>query len=533
VRLPLAVALFLALHALLALASTGRVRTTDEYMALFQSLSLLERGSTAVPQAVQVGHFYGKLDPRGEPRAPYAPGHALAAAPWTALGRSALARASGVPPEASDLAIGFAATLSSAAFSAAAAALALALWRRLGVPERPATLAALALALGTPLLSYGGWFYSEPLSAAVLVGAALALFGGGGASARVASADTPVGSPDTAGGTPDSRPDTPVTLSRAVAAGLLLGAAVWVRPTQLIAFPAFALALLVRDGRRSLPGLTALGLAFAWGPLAYLAYNHAIFGSAFDFGYPDAAEGGRRLNEFSTPLLTGLSGFLVSPGKSILLFAPPLLFAWAGLPALARRDRGLAALSVAAPLAYLLFYARFAQWEGGYCYGPRYLVPALALACLPLGPALADAGARGRRALLGLALAGCLVQAIGLGTSFLEDQRRRDPRGGTTYYDAEWRYRWGHAPIVSQAGLALAYAASAAPAPLGKGFDRWPLFLEKGGVARGTCVAIALALAASGLMGALGIAQRLRGAAVSDVAEGVARPSPGDAGAHG
>ena len=111
-----------------------------------------------------------------------------------------------------------------------------------------------------------------------------------------------------------------------------------------------------------------------------------LFGSPFAFGYPAVAEGAKRLNSFATPILAGLYGFLLSPGKSIFLFAPPAILALAGLRALWRRDRGLATVAVLLPLADLLFFCKYSQWEGGYCVGPRYIVPALVLLCLGLGP---------------------------------------------------------------------------------------------------------------------------------------------------
>src|SRR5688572_2897730 len=105
--LPAPVFLFLLLTGLFALTSTGRVRTTDEIMTLFQAESLVLHRTTAVPQAERIGHWYGERDRAGAPRAPYAPGHALASTPGYVVGRFVLARLPGVPAEAGDLLIGF------------------------------------------------------------------------------------------------------------------------------------------------------------------------------------------------------------------------------------------------------------------------------------------------------------------------------------------------------------------------------------------------------------------------------------------
>src|SRR5258708_31713904 len=64
--------LFLALTFLFLVTSSGRVRTVDELAVNFQGQSLITHGTTAVPQAVAAGRFYGKLDRQGQPRAPYA-----------------------------------------------------------------------------------------------------------------------------------------------------------------------------------------------------------------------------------------------------------------------------------------------------------------------------------------------------------------------------------------------------------------------------------------------------------------------------
>lgn len=93
---------FLCLNCFYLLTSTGRVRTMDEYLTLFETESLVLRQSMAVPQAVAAKNFYGKYDRNQQPRAPYPPGHALAAAPWYAAGRYALARLPGVPADGFD-----------------------------------------------------------------------------------------------------------------------------------------------------------------------------------------------------------------------------------------------------------------------------------------------------------------------------------------------------------------------------------------------------------------------------------------------
>ena len=459
--------LFLLLNFLYLITSSGRVRTIDEVTVDYQAESLVTRGSTAVPQAVQAGTYFGKADAAGNPQAPYGVGQALLVAPWYVLGRLLRAVAPGIPPQARDLALDTVLTSSSATFSALAAALVFLLLVRQGIHERPALAAAFLVALATPLFAYSSWFFSEPLAAVLLLGAAFSLF-----------------SEDAA---------TPPSWRRAAWGGLLLGIALWVRPAHAVAISVFLLGLLVRHRRRSLLPIAGVTLIAGLLAAACLWRNEILFGNAFDFGYPSTAEAGRPLLTFENPLTTGLFGFLFSPGKSVFLFAPPVLMALPGVIYLWRRDRGLAVVAGLTPVAYLLFYSRYTLWEGGYCFGPRYLVPAIPLLCLGAGALLQEAGAKTRRLALVLGLFGFLVQIVCMSTSFLEDQ------AGGAYYDEHWHYRMSYAPLVSQSARLIHYLFSADPAPLGRGFDRWFVFLAKGGVSH-TTIGVALFLQVFGFL---------------------------------
>lgn len=464
--------LFAAFQFFYLFTSTGRVRTPDEYNTLYTTESLVLRGSTAVPQAVQLHNFYGRYDLHGQPRAAYPPGQALLCTPWYALGQYLLARLPGVPADDTDLVVAFSSCLSSATFSALTVTFFFLLLVGIGIPSRASLFAAAMVGLGTPIFAYSGWLFSEPLSAAIFVGVALLLFGRG---------------------------HEPITLPAASIAGLVLGLATVVRPTDVLAIPVFAVALLVRDGRPALRAASVLCAMSAIGMVALLSHNALLFGGPFQFGYPATAEGAKRLNTFDTPLVKGLYGFLLSPGKSIFVFAPPVILALAGLRRLWKLERGAATVAMLLPSMYLFFFARYTQWEGGYCVGPRYMVPSIVLLCLSLGPLLAEdaapfsvAGIK-KIALLLLVL-GAFVQCVSLATSFMEDQA---PRG--RYYDASWTYRLSYS-LSGQIHLLWKYLGSVEPARLGLGWDRWFVFLHKGGVSATT-----LALLALGMLTGLGI----------------------------
>jgi 4-amino-4-deoxy-L-arabinose transferase-like glycosyltransferase len=449
--------LFLALNFLFLITSSGRVRTIDEVSVDLQAESLALHGNAAVPQAEALGTFYGKRDRWGQARAPYGTAQAVLVLPWHFAGRILRAVLPGIPARSKDLVLDAVVASSSGTFAALAAALAFLIFCRLGIDVKRALWAALVIALATPLFAYSAWFFSEPLVAALLLAAALALFTGEAA--------------------------VPISWKAAAIAGIFLGVALWVRPSHLIAAPVFFVALLLRDRKKGLTAAFTLAVVVGIFGGAYLVRNQIYFGNAFEFGYPDVAEGGRHLNTFRTPLATGLFGFLLSPGKSVFLFAPPIVLAIAGLRRLWRRDAGLAVVAAGSPLIYLLFFARYTQWEGGYCVGPRYLVPSLVVLCLGLGPMLAEASPRVRKLAVILFASGMFVQMISISTSFLEDQATG------SYYDAQWNYRMEYSSVTQQERLLLHYMTTSQPAPIGLGFDRWFVFLGKAGVSRGLLAA--------------------------------------------
>ena len=476
----LAVWVFATFQFFYMLTSSGRVRTADEYNTLYTAESLVLRGSTAVPQAVQLHNFYGRFDLYGQPQAAYPPGHAALSAPWCALGQYLLSRLPGVPAMAHDFMVGFSSSLSSSTFSALVVALFFLLLASIGASVRASLLATMLLGLATSIFGYSAWFFSEPLSAAIFMGAALILF---------------------------RRPGEPIALGPAVVAGLILGLATWIRPTNVLAIVIFALAILVRDGKRALRSAAVMCAASAIGVATLLFRDARLFGSPFDFGYPTAAGGVRIENSFDTPIATGLYGFLLSPGKSVFLFAPPLILALAGLRRLWKLERGVAALAILFPLVYLFFYARYAYWEGGYCVGPRYLVPAIPMLCLGLGALLASPTTPFRRPAFLVLVLGAAVQCISLATSFLEDQA---PARGH-YYDAHWHYRLNYS-LNGQIQLFWKYLTHGQPPTLGLGWDRWFVFLHNGGVSAVTLAILASLMLAGLAISITGLARSVRSA---------------------
>jgi hypothetical protein len=192
-----------------------------------------------------------------------------------------------------------------------------------------------------------------------------------------------------------------------------------------------------------------------------MEWNAHRFGDAFQLGYDwkETIKGEPR--PFGGSLLRGLAVLLVSPGKSIFLWAPCLLLALKHM----KEDR---AIAIAGAFGLLVF-AKYMFPEGGYCHGPRHLVPILPLLLLP--------AARGfsRPALIATVILGASLNLIASSVSYLEDQSMNEDFTRRVYYERDdsvpeglpWNvYRLGYAPQVS-----LVKTLADSPGTPGTGLD--------------------------------------------------------------
>jgi hypothetical protein len=120
-------------------------------------------------------------------------------------------------------------------------------------------------------------------------------------------------------------------------------------------------------------------------------------------------------------LLEGLDGLLISTGKSIFLYSPPLVLGLIGLGSWWRTRRGDAILLLSIAASLILPVAVLPRWHGDPAWGPRRIVPLVPLLLLPAGLWL-DANwrilSRARRAAVAtLVAAGVFVQILGISFS--------------------------------------------------------------------------------------------------------------------
>jgi uncharacterized protein YqhQ len=161
-------------------------------------------------------------------------------------------------------------------------------------------------------------------------------------------------------------------------ASLAMGLAILTRASMVIYLPGLAYLLWRRapKGRRW-QWLVVAGSGPALAIAALLYHNYYRFGTLFRTGYE--GEG------FTTFPLTGIVGLLVSPGKSVFLFAPPMLLSAILWPRFRRRQAVLARTILFMTITALVYYGAWWAWHGGWVWGPRFLVPLMPLWCLAWG----------------------------------------------------------------------------------------------------------------------------------------------------
>jgi hypothetical protein len=244
------------------------------------------------------------------------------------------------------------------------------LLRRFEVTGGGALAGTVMLAFATPLWIYARDLFGEPLFTAALL-TTFYLLGGGGAAAS--SRQVMLGGIATSVGILTRVSFIP--LAGIFAAYLVFASRARGRAVrQALVYVGF-----------SLPGIVVLGLL-----------NHVRFGSIFTTGYHTAFDKG-----FSVPLADGLVWNLVSPYRSLILYAPAVLLCIFGVRDFMKKHRADLWLIIAVTVYVFIVYSAWWAWHGGWCWGPRFLVPIIPLL---LVPGVAGLSRRGRW-LAGLAIA--------------------------------------------------------------------------------------------------------------------------------
>ncbi|HEU4431733.1 MAG TPA: hypothetical protein VFT98_23445 [Myxococcota bacterium] len=389
----------------LSLLHRGHFMSTDELGMFFQTKSLAEELSLAVPARVHMA-FRGR-DARSYSQ--YVVGQALIAAPLYSLGKALtrglgeraqrtlagpVGRSSwqGEPPVGAGA---FSVLFYPALVAGALAGVFFLFERRLGASVSAALLASLALAFCTHALLLGTLFLQHGAEALLALAAFFFWhrYRGSGAARDV-------------------------LLGACCAAALFnVRAAAALNGVALAGYLLFALAERARAERdparlaRAL-GSAALPVAVSFG--FYVAMNWLKWGSWLD---------SPQLEERSTlgaDPRAALYGFLLSPGMSVFVYSPPLLLAPFAFAPFWRRHRAEAIAVLALFLTTLAFYSTYELWTGLFsCPGPRYLFTATVFLLLPLGPWLERTrGLLARASFAALAALGAGVELLSVGVNW-------------------------------------------------------------------------------------------------------------------
>ncbi|NBD36032.1 MAG: hypothetical protein GVY30_08525 [Chloroflexi bacterium] len=193
-----------------------------------------------------------------------------------------------------------------------------------------------------------------------------------------------------------------------------LGIAALFRPSALIFSAAWIAWLWDRPRRDWISMAIASGVIL----LGLAGYNWIRYGDLLEFGYGDD---GARFALHLDSLVSGLGGYILAPGRGLLIFAPWTLFIipQAGQAWRARDLDDIGALSGIA--CFYGFHALWRDWEGGYAFGPRLLIPILPIIAFLITDALPTWLRRGRHLLSMLSfLPGSLMQMAALAGDPLE-----------------------------------------------------------------------------------------------------------------
>ena len=203
--------------------------------------------------------------------------------------------------------------------------------------------------------------------------------------------------------------------------------------------------------RAALVRYATFGAACGVGLLLFAAFNYGRFGTWL------------AQSRYGAPLFTGnpiagLLSFSVSPGKSIVLFSPPVILAVAGAKGLFRRAPVVVAAVILVSLVHVLLVVQLPFFGGDWCWGPRYLlilVPLWALAFPFAAPAV------GRWIVGIIVTAGLVVQLTGISIDYQRFFLERD--FPPYFWVDQWVY-FKHSQLMARTQELRALARDGVPA---------------------------------------------------------------------
>lgn len=168
--------------------------------------------------------------------------------------------------------------------------------------------------------------------------------------------------------------------SSATWAGLFVGLAYVMRPTNSLSVVLLSALVLLRFRRYFLP-YCGMGLLVA---LAFGAYNWSVYSALL----PPYYQPNRIIPTSGALMAEALAGNLVSPARGLFIYSPVFLLSFYGLflELRAGRARVEAAVLGLILLLHWLTVSSFPHWWAGHSYGPRYMTDMTPYLCYFLVP---------------------------------------------------------------------------------------------------------------------------------------------------
>ena len=373
-----ALALSLFLLAIYLLTYSGDIHSSDGLSMLSVTESLVKRGDYDTNQILWMGLQQGTFGRGGELYSRKGIGTSLVALPLAWLGL--------VVPF-----WGFVQTtlLLNVVVTVLSGLLVFLYLQRLGYSCKIALVVVLLFGLGSMAWPYSKYFFSEPLTGLTLLATAYFLL----------------------------RFRESQAASDLALAGTSLGLAIATRLATAAIAPLFLLPLLAYTlpdralYRRLIPFLAAFLTPLILWALLLSGYNYLRFGNPLTTGYLPQ-------ESFRTPLLTGLAGLLISPGRGLFLYCPIFLLILPAFPIFLRRHRIEGSFSLSLATVYILIYSKWFMWHGGVAWGPRFLVPIIPFLAIPLAPLIEGLRGKAKVAFASLLAISVAIQILGLSVDF-------------------------------------------------------------------------------------------------------------------
>jgi len=182
-------------------------------------------------------------------------------------------------------------------------------------------------------------------------------------------------------------------ITRLILSAIFLGIALNIRLTSFLVLPAlFLIAGVSRFKKGSLINSTKKSIMqliiYVTVLLPFIGiilwYNYYRFGSIYETGFQLIATK-TGIDFFSgTSFLTGLHGFLLSPGKGIFYYSPVALLFFPAILPFYRKHSRIALGFLAIISSYLLFLSKNIYWHGDWSWGPRYLLVIMPFLIIPV-----------------------------------------------------------------------------------------------------------------------------------------------------